>query len=223
MTAATSPVPRTPRASTRRKLDRLLAKAAGLIADKGFAAMSMRDLQASLRVSLAGLYHYFASKEDLLFQVQHRTFSSLLEQQERVAAEPGTPEERLGRLLTSHLQFYARHPNELKVCTFEMESLRGKPYRILEDVRRRYYQLMTSAVAEVVDGPASGASETRRTRHATLFVFGMLNWIFMWYDPARHGTVEQLSREMCDLLLNGLQHLTEPSVPWEPPQRPPHS
>ena len=194
------------RAATQRKLDRLLMKAAGLIAEKGFAAMSMRDLQASLGVSLAGLYHYFSSKDDLLFQLQHRTFSALYEQQERIAAEPGTPEARFRRLLTGHLQFYAKHAAELKSCTFELESLKGQPYRIVEEIRRRYYRLMTAVIAEVVDGPAASARETREIRHATLFVFGMLNWVYTWYERPRHGSVEEIGREMWELVLNGLKH-----------------
>jgi AcrR family transcriptional regulator len=199
------------RASSQKKLDRLLMKAAALIAKHGFNAMTMRELSTALGTSLAGLYHYFASKEDLLFQLQYRTFASLLEQQEKIADQPGTPDERLARLLTGHLQFYSRHTNELKACTFEMGSLGPKPYRIVEEIRRRYYRLMTSVVAQVIDGPAAGARETRQSRHAALFVFGMLNWIFMWYEPSRHGTVEQIGQEMRDLLLNGLRRTKQSS------------
>jgi AcrR family transcriptional regulator len=198
--------PPRPRASTRKKLDRLLMKAAGLIAEKGFAAMSMRDLQASLGVSLAGLYHYFSSKDDLLFQLQYRTFSALYEQQHRIAEQPGTPEERLQRLLTGHLQFYARHTAELKSCTFELESLHGEPYRIVEEIRRQYYRLMTTAIADVAGVPEVEGEESREIRHVTLFVFGMLNWVYTWYDRSRHGTVEEISREMWELVLNGLKH-----------------
>ena len=193
------------RASSQKKLDRLLIKTAALIAKNGFAATTMRDLSTAVGTSVAGLYHYFASKEDLLFQLQYRTFASLLEQQEKIAEQPGTPEERLARLLTGHLQFYSRHTNELKACTFEMESLGSKPYEIVEEIRRRYYRLMASAVAQIIDGPAAGTKETRQSRHAALFIFGMLNWIFMWYEPSRHGTVEQIGQEMQDLLLNGLR------------------
>jgi hypothetical protein len=59
-------------------------------------------------------------------------------------------------------------------------------------------------VSELKHGAVDGARETRESRHATLFVFGVLNWIFMWYDPARHGPVERIGEEMLDLLLNGL-------------------
>ena len=206
-TSAAIPAPgrRLARASTQKKLDELLMKAASLIARKGFEATSMRYLAKAIDASLAGLYHYFSSKEDLLFQLQYRTFGSLLEQQQAVAAEPGTPEERFARLITGHLQFYSRHRNELKACTFELESLTGKPYETVEAIRRRYYRLMTSVVADVIGGPSSNGKETRKSRHATLFLFGMLNWIFMWYEPSRHGTVEQIGQEMQELVLDGLR------------------
>ena len=206
-TSAAIPAPgrRLARVSTQKKLDGLLMKAASLIARKGFEATSMRDLAKAIDASLAGLYHYFSSKEDLLFQLQYRTFEALLEQQQAVAAEPGTPEERFARLITGHLQFYSRHRNELKACTFELESLTGKPYETVEAIRRRYYRLMTSVVADVIGGPSSNGKETRKSRHATLFLFGMLNWIFMWYEPSRHGTVEQIGQEMQELVLDGLR------------------
>lgn len=165
----------------------------------------MRDLGKAIDSSLAGMYHYFSSKEDLLFQLQYRTFLSLLESQEKVAAQPGTAEERFSRLIAGHLEFYARHTNELKACTFELESLTGKSYETVEAIRRRYYRLMTAAVSDVMGGASKNGKETRKSRHATLFLFGMLNWIFMWYEPSRHGTVEQIATEMRDLLMDGLR------------------
>ena len=194
-----------PRLATQVKVDQLLGTAAALIAEKGYEAASMRDVsRAAGGVSLAGLYHYFASKEDLLYQLQYRTFGALLSGQEQIAAQPGTAEERFRRLVIGHLKFFAGHRNELKACTYELESLSGEPYHAVEGLRRRYYRLMTSVIAELAEGTAA-APESRESRHAALFIFGMLNWIFMWYDQARHGTVEEIGEEMLDLVLNGLR------------------
>lgn len=198
---------RGPGLATREKLDALLAASAALIAEKGFEATSMRDVSAALGVSLAGLYHYFESKEELLYQIQYRTFASLLAAQTEVAERPGTPEERLRRLVVGHLAFFTRHPNELKVCTYELESLRGERYDATEALRRRYYRVMAHVLAELMGEPTSKADESRASRHAALYVFGMLNWIFMWYDPARHGNVEAIGDEMIDLVLHGIRGL----------------
>ena len=196
---------RGPRTATRQKLDALLASAAALIAEKGFEATSMRDVSRATGVSLAGLYHYASSKEELLYQIQYRTFASLLAAQKDVAARPGTPEQRLRRLVVGHLAFFASHPNELKVCTYELESLNGKRFRTTEELRRQYYRIMARALAELMGESVNGDRESRASRHTALYIFGMLNWIFMWYDPERYGSVEKIGEEMIDLVLNGVR------------------
>lgn len=198
-------VPRRRSAATELRRERLLSTVAALIAARGFEATSMRDVSDAMGVSPASLYYHFRSKEDLLFQIQFRTFAALLKAQEEVANAPGTVEERFRRLLIGHLAFFSSHPNELKVCTYEMESLGPELFEQTEALRRRYHRLLSEVVAEFMDGRVPGASLEARSRHASLFVFGMLNWIFMWYDPARHGSVEQIGEEMIELTLNGLR------------------
>ena len=192
-------------AGTEERRERLLGTVAQLIAEKGYEAASMRDISEAMDVSPAGLYYHFKSKEDLLFQIQHRTFAVLLAQQEAALAMSGTAEERFRRLMHGHLAFFSSHPNELKVCTYEMESLKGEPFQQVEELRRRYHRLFSGVVAELMADHVPAEQKADRSRHASLFVYGMLNWIFMWYDPSRHGTVEQIGEEMIDLALNGLR------------------
>lgn len=195
---------RRPRAGTQRKLERLLSVAAALIARKGYEQTAIRDVGRETGVSLPGMYYYFKSKEDLLFQIQHRTFSSLLDVQQLEFAVEEPPDRKLRRLLVGHLAFYERHPNEMKICTFELESLRDEAYRQIRQLRRRYYHLLAMAIDRILEDEGRRDPGGRVTRHQTLFVFGMLNWIFMWYDPERDGPVDRLGEEMAELVLHGL-------------------
>ena len=86
-----------------------------------------------------------------------------------------------------------------------MESLQGEQYDTVEALRRKYHRLVSAVVGELMGESSPAGRESRRSRHATLFIFGMLNWIFMWYDPARHGTAEEIGEEMLDLALHGLR------------------
>ena len=82
----------------------------------------------------------------------------------------------------------------------------------VEALRRRYYRLMTSVVVELRDGDGARTAESKEARHATLFIFGMLNWVFMWYTRERYGPVEKLGEEMLDLVLNGLRGSVGPGL-----------
>ncbi len=192
-----------PRHATQRKLDHLLASAAALIAAKGFEATAIRDVGRKVDASLAGMYYYFASKEDLLYQIQSTTFGSLVAAQEAAAAPPGSAEDRLRRLILGHLTFYAKHPNEMKVCTYELESLTGDLYRQVAATRRRYFRIVAGVVSELIGGPARKTREAK-SRRIALYIFGMLNWVFMWYDPAKDGPVDNIGAEMFNLLMTGI-------------------
>src|ERR1700751_3466975 len=62
-----------------RRLAKILAHATDVFYEKGYEGASMRDLSRSSGMSLAGLYHYFESKEELLYLIQKHTFRTIID------------------------------------------------------------------------------------------------------------------------------------------------
>src|SRR5215813_6770457 len=67
----------------RRRLEEVLGHATDVFCERGYAGASMRDLSRAAGMSLAGLYHYFGSKERLLYLIQKNTFATVLEKLKR--------------------------------------------------------------------------------------------------------------------------------------------
>src|ERR1700719_531431 len=63
-----------------RQLGKILEHATEVFCDKGYEGASMRDLSRATGMSLAGMYHYFGSKERLLYLIQKHTFSTIVSQ-----------------------------------------------------------------------------------------------------------------------------------------------
>jgi len=186
------------------KLEQILQVAAELMAQQGYDRTSIRDVARATGYSLAGMYYYFESKEDLLYKIQHRTFAALLAEQEEALSEGATAEARLRRLVQNHLSYYTSHFNEMKICTFELQSLEGDRYREIERIRRRYFRIVAEVVDDILGTDGAGDEAGGEGRHYTLFIFGMLNWIFMWFDPERDSPVESLGEKVVQLVLFGL-------------------
>lgn len=206
-TAATKRAPRSgrrSRAKAEANLERLLSVAAGLMARQGYEQTSIRDVARETAFSLAGIYYYVTGKEELLCKIQERTFESLLEAQERLLAQAGSPEERLRRLVGCHLSFMADHESELKVCTFEFESLQGDYHRRIRDLRKRYYKLVAGIIDGLMGTTDPKGSDALEARHMTLFVFGVLNWSLMWFDKDRDGPIDSLTDRVVGFVLHGL-------------------
>src|SRR6266436_1925978 len=78
-----------------RRLAKILVHAATVFHEKGYAAASMRDLSRASGVSLSGLYHYFESKEELLYLIQKDTFTTIVARLRQRLAETRDPVERI--------------------------------------------------------------------------------------------------------------------------------
>src|SRR3981081_1001348 len=79
----------------RRRLGQVLDHATEVFCEKGYEGASMRDLSRASGMSLAGLYHYFGSKERLLYLIQKNTFTTILEKRKTGLEESHEPEQRI--------------------------------------------------------------------------------------------------------------------------------
>jgi len=178
----------------------LVAAAARVFAARGYHRTSMRDLARASRMSLAGMYYYVAGKEDLLLEIQKGSFERVRRGAEEAVAGAATPEERLMAFVRHHVTFFASHMDEMKVLSHEAESLTGAPLEEVRRLKRAYVGLLLDLLA-ALDAQDGGH---RMDRHVAAYtLFGMMNWIYTWYDPAGPVGVEELAESICRLFLNG--------------------
>src|SRR5919205_2352363 len=96
------------------KLEFILRTSARVFAEKGFHSTSMRDIARATKVSLAGLYYYCESKDELLFLIQDNCFGRVLERLESRLKETTDPVERFRVVVENHLSFFAANMAEMK-------------------------------------------------------------------------------------------------------------
>src|SRR5271169_2706365 len=107
------------------KLQTILRHAAQVFCEKGYEVASIRDISRSSGVSLAGLYHYIKSKQELLYLIQIHTFKTILARLENSLSGVNGPVEKLRILVHNHLDYFLQHPVEMKLLAHEDEALEG--------------------------------------------------------------------------------------------------
>lgn len=193
---ATAAVPAEPTPFDRR-LGEILGAAAELFAEQGYAATSVRDLSRRSGTSLAGLYHYFDSKEELLFLVQRQALQTVLDAARKAARASLPPAARLEAFVASHLNNFLAHRPWMTVLTHEDQVLTGEYHRAIAALKHDYYQLAVEMVAGL---PLPPELEPRVT---VMSLFGMLNWVYTWHQPRRDLGAAALARQMSLLFLRG--------------------
>jgi hypothetical protein len=98
--------------------------------------------------------------------------------------------------------FFAQHMDEMKVLSHEAESLTGSRLEEVRRLKRAYVDLCLGLLAELDGG--GGANGEPASRHVAAYaLFGMMNWIYTWYDPDGPIGAPELAESICRLFLNG--------------------
>ena len=182
------------------QMERLLEHAARIFCDKGYEGASMRDLSRACGMSLAGLYHYFSSKEELLYLIQKHAFRTIIDQVKQRLTASNDPEQRVRIFIESHLEYFLANKEAMKVLTHEDETLKNGRGAEIRAIKREYYRICLDLLEDLKR--AQGLEFSGRL--AVLSLFGMINWIYTWHNPRSDAGAKALAREMGDIFLHGV-------------------
>jgi AcrR family transcriptional regulator len=178
----------------------LLKAAARVFSEVGYGGASMRRIAAETEVSLAGIYHYVASKEELLYWIQFHTFDQLLLDLNTSLEGVFDPRERLATAVRNHVRHFGENMHELKVCARELETLEGEAYDAVHECRRSYFEAVHQLIKELRPNQAAHLDSWI----ATANLFGMINWFYQWYDAGRSRmSLDDLAAQQTALFLDG--------------------
>jgi AcrR family transcriptional regulator len=183
------------------KLQQILKTSAKIFAEKGFHHTSVRDISRATRMSLSGLYYYFTTKEELLFLIQERCFVTLLQRWEQAANSTLDIRARIRAFAENHLSFFLHNMPEMKVMAHEDESLTGEFNDRILVLKRRYVKVIMDLIGELQTQEGGKGIDLRV---ATFALFGMMNWVYTWYQPKRDLPLPQLIEQMLRIYFFGL-------------------
>jgi TetR/AcrR family transcriptional regulator, cholesterol catabolism regulator len=183
-----------------RRLTKILTCATDVFYDKGYEGASMRDLSRTSGMSLAGLYYYFNSKERLLYQIQKHTFTTIVERlRERLEHEDDS-EQRVRLFILNHLEYSLAHPKAMKVLSHEDDVLKDGAGAEIAAIKREYYRICLNLLEHFKRAKRLEFN----SRVAVLSLFGMMNWIYTWYNPRVDADAHELARQMGDIFMKGI-------------------
>tara|TARA_R110002020_G_scaffold50963_23_gene144508 strand:- start:5298 stop:5900 length:603 start_codon:yes stop_codon:yes gene_type:complete len=189
------------------KREAILHTAAAFFAEHGFDRASMGKLAQACGVSKALIYHYYPSKDALLFDILDTHLTGLVEVVEAAAAEPGTPQTRLRALIRAILIAYRDSDAEHKVQLDALSSLPEDNQRHLRALQRRLVAAMSDSVRAIE--PERFSSRPDLVGPVTMSVFGMLNWFYLWHKPGGPIDRDAYADIVADLVIGGLPAVCE--------------
>ena len=175
--------------------------AAELFAEKGFLGASLVDLAERCNSSKSLIYHYYPSKEDILFDVMASHVEALNGALDEVEAAGGLAVARIRRLTHAFMRLYVGAAAKHKVLLNELDQLPKERRELIVSQQRRLIARVEAYLEELQ--PKLRRSR-KLARPATMLFFGMINWTHTWFNPAGQATADDVADLCVDILLGGL-------------------
>ena len=164
--------------------------ALGLMARRGYEAVSMRDLAAEVGVQPAALYRYFPTKEELLFTLLLEHMQALAAAWETMRPAAAPPSERLAAFVDNHVRFHVARRHSTHVSNMELRSLSHE--RLSHVLKRRNaYEKELRVILR--DGRDSGDFDIDDTELTAMAIIQMLTGVIVWFRPGERLTVDQVT------------------------------
>lgn len=182
------------------KREAVLHMAVGFFNERGFHATSLDDVAAALNVTKPTIYHYFGTKDEILFECVQRGLESIRLAAEAVERAGGTGMERLRALMRDYAVIMTKD--------FGMCVTRTSDHELSPESRAKFRSLkreidrITRRVVE--DGMRDGTVAVSDARMATFAITGALNWIAKWYDPSGPLDAQAAADAVLETLVDGL-------------------
>ncbi len=177
----------------------ILRHAAELFARYGFAGTSITMIAGACGVSKALLYHYYADKEELLFDIISAHLQELVTVVEAAAVSTNDPRDRVQAIAAALLESYRDADAEHQVQIANLKLLPREQQELLRSMERRLVSIMSDALAEAI--PAIGRGPLLKP--FTMSAFGMLNWHYLWFREGKGLSRDDYATLVTQLILAG--------------------
>jgi|SRR5262245_8667966 len=181
----------------------ILEAAARAFAELGFPSASMNDLARRCGVSKGLLYHYYTSKEQLLFDVTDqytRRLVALVEEVERRVRDPAL---RLPELIRVFLEEYQTSQAQHMVLLHDLRFLPDTERRTVVGSERRVIEAFANAIRAAHRLPA----DLPIIKPVTMMLFGMMNWTFTWLKPEKGVSYTEFGELVAEVFATGVTAL----------------
>ena len=182
---------------------RLLSAATRLFAERGFDRTSVQEIVAAAGVTKGAMYHYFGSKDDLLYEVYSRVLRLQTEQLEKVLSNGEPVAERLRAAAADVVVSSIENLDDTTIFFRSMHQLSPDKRTAVRAERRRYHVLFRSLIEEGqrddvfrADKPADLAVD---------FFFGAVHHLSVWYRSDGRLSAQEVGAHYAELLSASLR------------------
>ncbi len=180
----------------------IIRAAAKVFKAKGYHAATIQDIADEVGLLKGSLYHYVASKEELLYLVVKDPITRVYRRLEKIADGKGSAREKIARAVAVHLEAFDVHYAHLFVYIREMDSLYGRLKDKIAESPKHYERLWHRILREGMK--AGELRDDLDVKVVTYAILGAMNWMYKWYEQNGRLSIREVANIYARTFLDGL-------------------
>lgn len=186
--------------------ERLLGAATRLFAERGYEGTSVQAIVAAAGVTKGAMYHYFGSKDDLLYEVYARVLRMQTEHLVEISGRAEPVSDRVHAAAADVIVTSINNLDDTVIFFRSMHQLGAEKQRTVRAERRKYHEIFRSMIEQ---GQAEGTFRTDVPADLVIdFYFGSVHHLSTWYRKGGPLTGADVGRHFADLLISSLSQPT---------------
>lgn len=187
-----------------RRINAIAKVSADLFSAKGYRQTSMVDIARAAKVTKGGVYHYFGSKQEILYFICSSYVNLDLGNLEQSLGTIKKTIEKVKFIIFRHINHYTMHSSAAKTLLNEAYNLPPQYRKQVKTMERKYFEI----VAQVLSEYPKFRSKKYIVTALTFTLFGMMNWIYSWYNPKGPLDATRLSTIIFEIFAKGVDNVS---------------
>ena len=175
--------------------------ALNLFAERGYAAVSMRQIAAKVGLQVGALYNYFPDKQTILSELLINHMENLLQTWQKQKL-PNKSDKLLEFFVDFHIEYHLNRPEEVFISYMELRNLNLDNFRKIEKLRNKYELILSEILADGVNKNLFSCEETKIT---SLAIIGLLKEVNTWYKKDGRISVPEIKSFYQEIVLKAVK------------------
>lgn len=185
---------------TERKLE-IVNCAAKLFKEKGYSAVTMRDIAHALDIKAASLYNHIKSKQEILVLIIIEIAEEFTNVMNKIVTSEITSVQKIQKVIQLHIDITIRNPEALACLNNDWMHLTDKHLlyfvKMREDYEENFRNIVNSGIL----------SNEIKSLNPEVIIFSMLSTLrtlYLWFGKKKGFTEASLNNDMAEALLKGI-------------------
>ncbi len=179
----------------------IIARAATLFKEKGYSAVTVRDIAQAMDIKAASLYNHIQSKQEILVLIVIEIAEEFTNTMETIVNSQETAIQKIERVIQLHIDITLRNADALACLNNDWMHLANEPLLYFIKMREEYEENFRTIIKK---GIADGEIKNVNIEVIIFSTLSTLRTLYLWFGKKKNLHPEVLKSNMIEVLLKGM-------------------